>query len=153
MQRVNTSSLFWIMKRIINMRKRFKAFGRGDMKFVTVANPKVLAFTRTYQDETLLVIVNLSKHSQAAEVDLSGFSGSVPVEVFSKNRFPIIKEDTPYFFTLGSHAYEWFLLEKKKTIADENMELPMLQLDKWEDLLTGKSLQQLQGSVLVKADR
>ena len=32
MQRANTSSLFWFMKRMIKMRKKFKAFGRGDMK-------------------------------------------------------------------------------------------------------------------------
>jgi maltose alpha-D-glucosyltransferase/alpha-amylase len=34
MQRRNTSSLLWFMKRIINMRKNFKAFSRGDLKFI-----------------------------------------------------------------------------------------------------------------------
>jgi maltose alpha-D-glucosyltransferase/alpha-amylase len=96
MQRANTSSLFWFMKRMISMRKRCKAFGRGDMKFIHVDNPRVLAFTRTYEDETLLTIVNLSKHSLAAEVDLSAFKGFVPLEVFSRNEFPIIQEDRLY---------------------------------------------------------
>ncbi len=66
----NTSSLFWFMKRMINMRKKYKAFGRGDLKFLNVENPKVLAFTRTYEDETLLIVVNLSKYAQPAEIDL-----------------------------------------------------------------------------------
>ena len=45
-QRQNTSSLFWFMKHLISMRKKYKAFGRGDMNFMNVDNPKVLAFTR-----------------------------------------------------------------------------------------------------------
>jgi maltose alpha-D-glucosyltransferase/alpha-amylase len=60
-QKTNTSSLYWHMKRIISLRKRHKAFGRGDMRFLNVENPKVIAFTRNYQDETILIIANLSK--------------------------------------------------------------------------------------------
>ena len=97
LQKRNTSSLFWYMKRIINMRRKYKAFGRGKMKFIQVDNPKVLAFTRSYKDEHLLVIVNLSKYSQPSEIDLKEFSGRIPVEVFSKNHFPAVK-DQPYFF-------------------------------------------------------
>src|SRR6476660_7160210 len=111
LQRRNTSSLFWYMKRIITLRKNYKAFGRGDMKFLHVDNPKILAFTRTYQNETLLVVVNLSKYSQSSEIPLYHFSGYVPVEVFSKNRFPSIKEASPYFFTLGPHSFLWFELQ------------------------------------------
>ena len=84
-QRANTTSLFWFMKRIINMRKKFKAFSRGDMKFIQVDNPKVLAFTRHYDGETLLIVSNLSKYAQPAEIDLKEFRGYIPVEVFSKS--------------------------------------------------------------------
>jgi len=150
MQRANTSSLFWFMKRMINMRKRYKAFGRGDMKFIHVENPKVLAFTRTYEDETLLMIVNLSKNSLAAEIDLSSFAGSIPLEVFSKNEFPLIKEDTPYLFTLGSYAYEWFLLKNNKTEAEEPASLATLQINKWEELLSDNVINELQNNILGK---
>lgn len=148
MQRANTSSLFWFMKRMISMRKKFKAFGRGDLKFVHVPNPKVLAFTRTYQDETLFIIVNLSKHSQAAEVNLSAFKGYVPIEVFSKNKFPAVKEDTPYFFTLGSHAYEWFILHKTAIEAEDQRSLPSIQINTWDELTTGVVLDELQNHIL-----
>ena len=117
-QRSNTSSLFWYMKRIISLRKKYKAFSRGDMRFLQVDNPKVLAFTRTYNDETILVIVNLGKYAQPAEIDLSGFKGYLPIEVFSKNKFPQIKED-PYFFTLDAHSFQWFLLQKVNTETTE----------------------------------
>ena len=90
-QRANTSSLFWFMKRMINLRKKYKAFSRGDMKFLSVDNSKILAFTRTYEDESLLIVVNLSKHSQPAELNIKEFKGHIPKEAFSKNRFPVIK--------------------------------------------------------------
>jgi maltose alpha-D-glucosyltransferase/alpha-amylase len=147
MQRTNTSSLFWFMKRMINMRKHFKAFGRGDMKFLNVQNPKILAFTRNYEDETLLVIVNLSKYSQAAEVDLTAYSGYLPIEVFSKNKFPLIKEDSPYFFTLGSHAYEWFILQKTN-VEEHKRTLPNISINSWEELSGKKMLVKLQNDVL-----
>lgn len=147
MQRQNTSSLFWFMKRMINMRKKYKAFGRGDMQFIHVENPKILAFTRSYADETILVIVNLSKFSQAAEIDLSAYKGYVPVEVFSKNHFPVIKEETPYFFTLGSHAYEWFVLNKRSTEALKKADLPTLKLNTWEELCGASAMAELENNI------
>ncbi|MFZ0489125.1 MAG: maltose alpha-D-glucosyltransferase, partial [Salegentibacter sp.] len=39
-QLMNSSSLLWWMKRIIGMRKKFKAFGRGDINFLSPPNAK-----------------------------------------------------------------------------------------------------------------
>ncbi|HMG68934.1 MAG TPA: maltose alpha-D-glucosyltransferase, partial [Chitinophagaceae bacterium] len=134
-QKRNTSSLFWFMKHLISMRKKYQAFGRGDMKFINVDNPKVLAFTRHYEDETLLIVVNLSKFSQPAEVDLAEYNGCIPVEIFSKNSFPAIKSGTPYFFTLGAHSYQWFSLEKTWQEPVKKEELSEMSLDSWDELL------------------
>jgi maltose alpha-D-glucosyltransferase/alpha-amylase len=91
------------MKRIINARKKYKAFSRGDLKFINTENPKILAFTRTFEEETMLVVVNLSRYIQPVELDLHEYQGFQPVEVFSKNKFPSVKSDTPYFFSIGPH--------------------------------------------------
>jgi maltose alpha-D-glucosyltransferase/alpha-amylase len=147
MQRKNTSSLFWFMKRMISMRKSYKAFGRGDMKFLHVDNPKILAFTRTYEDETVLVICNLSKYAQPAEIDLRDFNGYVPVEIFSKNSFPLIKNE-PYFFTLSAHSFQWFALEKVHHKKDDPAALPALELQEWEDILKGETRDQLEKEIL-----
>ncbi|MEJ7912165.1 MAG: maltose alpha-D-glucosyltransferase, partial [Chitinophagaceae bacterium] len=133
LQRQNTSSLFWFMKRIINMRRNYPAFSRGSMQFIQVENPKVLAFTRSYKDEHLLVIVNLSKHAQPAEVDMKEFKGYVPVEAFSKNAFPIISSEQPYFFTLSAHSFQWFILQKISQ-SDLDPSLPFLEIDHWSSL-------------------
>ncbi|MGH7791399.1 MAG: alpha-glucosidase C-terminal domain-containing protein, partial [Thermodesulfobacteriota bacterium] len=116
-QQRNPTSLLWWMRRVIAMRKRFKAFGRGGIEFLNPANPKVLAFIRQYEDEIILVVVNLSRFSQVVELDLSKFAGYMPEEVFSGNRFPIIK-DSPYVLTLGFHDYFWFSLNKDQEVID-----------------------------------
>jgi maltose alpha-D-glucosyltransferase / alpha-amylase len=147
-QRANTTSLFWFMKRIINMRKKYKAFSRGDMKFIHVDNPKVLAFTRSYQDETLLIIANLSKYAQPAEINLKEHKGYIPVEAFSRNNFPAIQESEPYFFTLAPHSYQWFVLKKPRTEAKAEIKHPLLKLEQWESLFTGETLDVFQSLVL-----
>ncbi|HWI89845.1 MAG TPA: maltose alpha-D-glucosyltransferase [Flavisolibacter sp.] len=148
MQRKNTSSLFWFMKRMINMRKNYKAFGSGDMRFLHVDNPKILAFTRTYEDETLLIICNLSKYAQPAEVDLREFNGYIPVEIFSKNSFPLIKNE-PYFFTLSAHSFQWFALQKVHYKKDDVGALPVLELEEWEDVLKGETRELLENTIFL----
>ena len=75
--------------------KELQAFSRGSLEFLHPDNPKVLVFLRRFEDETILVVVNLSRFSQPVEIDLSRFAGCVPMEVFSRNYFPPIKK-APY---------------------------------------------------------
>jgi maltose alpha-D-glucosyltransferase/alpha-amylase len=63
-QQKNLSSLLWWMRRVIAMRKNYKAFSRGSLEFLFPENPKVLAFLRLTEDETILVVVNLSRFAQ-----------------------------------------------------------------------------------------
>ncbi|TAF37070.1 MAG: maltose alpha-D-glucosyltransferase [Oscillatoriales cyanobacterium] len=111
-QRANPSSLWWWMKRLIAVRQRFQAFGRGTCEFLYPENRKVLAFVRTYQDEHILVVANLSRFVQTAELDLSPFKNAVPVEIFGRAEFPAVGED-PYFLSLSPHTFYWFTLTAK----------------------------------------
>ncbi|HYG04020.1 MAG TPA: maltose alpha-D-glucosyltransferase [Chryseosolibacter sp.] len=149
MQNRNTSSLLWWMKRMIHMRKQYKSLSRGDMKFVQSENPKILSFTRTYEDETMLVIVNLSRYTQPVELSLNDFKGYVPVEVFSKNRFPSVKGESPYFFTMGPHDCQWFLLENVMKDALPSGELPSIEVDAWEETVSKGFIQTLEKRVLL----
>src|SRR5690606_24754658 len=134
-QMKNLSSLLWWMKRVIGMRKQYKAFGRGSIKFLSPTNAKVLAFLRIYKDESILVIANLSRFSQAVELDLKEYKDYTPIEIFSHNRFPNIKEE-PYLFTLGAHGYYWFLLQKPASPQPEPKEkmISAVTVSQWEDL-------------------
>lgn len=133
MQSHNTSSLLWWMKRIINKRKQYKALSHGDLKFIACDNSKILAFTRSFEDEVILVIVNLSRYTQPVELDLDAFKGYMPVEVFSKNKFPSVK-DQLYFFTLGGYDCEWFVMEKVHPSVDQKKPLYHIEIPKWNTL-------------------
>jgi maltose alpha-D-glucosyltransferase/alpha-amylase len=133
----NTSSLLWWMKHLIDIRKKYKAFGRGALKFIKQKNNKVLAYIRKYEDEIILIVVNMSKWSQAVTLNLSDYIGTDPVDLFSYTKFPSIKEDS-YTLTLGPHGY--FLLkleepENKKDHLESNINIPSINAQgKWIDL-------------------
>jgi maltose alpha-D-glucosyltransferase/alpha-amylase len=109
-QQKNLSSLLWWMRRVIAMRKNFKAFSRGSLEFLDSDNAKVLAFLRRHENETIVVVVNLSRFAQSVELDLSRFSGCIPIEMFSRNPFPSIKKSL-YILSLGPHSHYWFVLQ------------------------------------------
>jgi maltose alpha-D-glucosyltransferase/alpha-amylase len=136
-QQNNPYSLLWWMKRLIDLRKRTKAFGRGSIEFLHPDNRKVLAFVRRYESDTILVVANLSRFVQATEIDLASFRGMVPVEMFGRTAFPEIGEQ-PYFLTLSQHSFYWFSLEKRGVAAvevDGGPQIPVLQGATWEDLV------------------
>jgi maltose alpha-D-glucosyltransferase/alpha-amylase len=109
-QRVPTSLLNW-MKRLIAIRKRYPAMGRGTIQWLHPANTRVLAYIREHQGQKLLIVNNLSRFAQAVELDLRHLAGTVPVEVFGLNPFPAIGE-LPYLLTLGPHGFLWFVLDE-----------------------------------------
>jgi len=108
-QEQNVSSLLWWMKRMIALRKQHRAFGRGSLRMLAPENRKVLAFLRESAEETLLVVVNLSRYPQWVELNLGDFLGKVPVELLGNGRFPPI-EAAPYRLTLGGHDGLWLSL-------------------------------------------
>ncbi len=123
-QQANPNSLFWWMKRALTLRKRYKAFGRGTLKFLHPANRKILAFVRQCENETILVVANLSRFPQPAQLDLAEFKNTVPVELFGRANFPVISEQ-PYFLTLSPHAAFWFSLEP--VAPSESMAAPSVR--------------------------
>jgi maltose alpha-D-glucosyltransferase/alpha-amylase len=140
-QQNNPHSLLWFMKRIIALRKRYRAFGRGSLEFLYPENRKVLAFIRRHGDERILVVANLSRMAQYVELDLSEYRGMVPVELFGQTEFPSVGE-LPYLLTLGPYAFYWFSLETQRVapIPVEEMEvrLPVIEVDgRWERVFTG----------------
>ena len=146
-QEKNQASLLWWMRRVIATRKRFKAFGRGTIEFLLPDNPKVLAFTRRYKEEIVLVVINLSRFSQAVELDLSKFSGYLPVEIFSGNKFPLIKE-VPYLLTLGHYDYFWFALKKEEAARFRKIRTIPEISGIWKTIFTGKTKEIFEREIL-----
>lgn len=146
-QQANPNSLLWWMKRVIAMRKKYQAFGRGGIDFLHPHNRKVLAFIRCFENENILVVANLSQYAQVADLNLSQFRGSVPVEMFGRTEFPPIT-DQPYFITLGPHSFYWFSIEPQKVdqvptaAGGDSYEFPVVQVvESWTEALDPRSTQ------------
>ena len=102
------SLLHW-MRRMLAIRRRHAAFGRGTLRFLYPKNRKVLAFLREYDDEIILCVANVSRAPEAVELDLSELAGRVPVELNGGSLFPPIGQLT-YLLTLAPYGFYWFVL-------------------------------------------
>jgi hypothetical protein len=83
------------MKRLIAKRKEHRLFGRGSIEFLSGDNPRVLAFARENEGETVLVVANLSRYVQCARINLERFKNTVPTELFGRMRFPEVTDAPP----------------------------------------------------------
>jgi maltose alpha-D-glucosyltransferase / alpha-amylase len=122
------SSLLNWTKRMLVVRRQHQSFGRGALEFVRPQNRKVLAYVRTWGDELVLCVANLSQTAQAVELDLAKYKGRVPLEMLGNNAFPPIG-DLPYFLTLQAHGFFWLLLSTTATPPAWHIErLPATEL-------------------------
>src|SRR5207302_681656 len=150
----NPHSLLSWMKRVIALRKRHRAFGRGTLELLRPENRKVLAFVRRYESEQILCVANLSRFLQVVELDLSHWKGLVPIELFGSTELPPIG-DTPYYLTLGPHSFYWFSLEPKPSqqlLSDGSITattLPEIKLaNGWDSILTDAGRERLEAVLL-----
>lgn len=118
------SFLNW-MHLMLEIRKQYRAFGRGTFKMLNPSNRKVLAYLREYQppegthgkSETILCLANLSHSAQAVELDISQYDGRVPMEMMGSSLFPPIGE-LPYLLTLPPYGFFWFLLTEESDVPE-----------------------------------
>jgi maltose alpha-D-glucosyltransferase/alpha-amylase len=115
------SLLHW-MRRMLAVRCRAKAFGRGTLKFLKPGNRKVLAYLREYGDEVILCVANLSRTAQPVELNLAAYKGRVPVEMLGRTTFPPIG-DLPYLLTLSAHGFYWFRLAADAPVPSWHAEM------------------------------
>jgi maltose alpha-D-glucosyltransferase / alpha-amylase len=166
-QQLDPSSLLNWMKTIIKLRKRYKVFGRGSIELIAPSNRKVLAFVRKYEDETVLVVANLSRHPQSCEIDLKEYAGISPVEMFGLTNFHPISQ-APYVVTLGPYQFYWLLLSYKpeslpvslppseqpaavETAVNARSAIRIVDAkadNVWQDMLSGGLRKRIEGDVL-----
>jgi maltose alpha-D-glucosyltransferase / alpha-amylase len=151
-QQSNPHSLLSWMKRLISLRRRHPAFGRGSIHFLSPQNRKVLAFLREFGDERILVVANLSRFVEYVELDLSAYRGAVPVELFGGHPFPPVG-DLPYLLTLGPHSFYWFTLRSPEDAAQarerlaEMREAAVTVEGAWEDVFEGRNREALEAAL------
>jgi maltose alpha-D-glucosyltransferase/alpha-amylase len=106
-QQADPKSLYHAIRRMIEIRKQYMAFGWGRFSWAQQDNPAVAAYWRRYQDENLLILNNLSDRIQYVTISMP--YGSLPVDILSDRILRII--DNHFFsITLAPYRYLWLKL-------------------------------------------
>jgi len=151
----SAASLLNWMRRLITVRRQHKAFSRGTLDFIYPGNRKILAYTRSFEGETILCVVNLSRNAQPVELQLQAHRGQTPIELIGRTTFPPIG-DLPYMLTLPGFGFYWFILADEATLPEWHVDLPeplpefvTLVLGRgWASLLDAKNRKELEDGVL-----
>lgn len=98
------NSLFYTIQKMIALRKEHVAFGSSRMEWLNAGNSAVATYTRTYQNETLLIINNLSDSPQT--ITLPAEHQTDFIELLSNAERSLTSS-----FTLPAYNYLW--LKKK----------------------------------------
>jgi len=149
-QQGDSSSLLNWMRNLIALRKLFRVFGRGALKFLNVSNRKVLAYVREDEDETVLCVANLSRFAQPAQLDLVDYDGMVPVEMLGYVEFPAIGKQ-PYAVTLGPYGFLWLELHPapdEAAVQAEDAALWVADASDWRSLFADGNLRKLEDVIL-----
>ncbi|HEX4274984.1 MAG TPA: maltose alpha-D-glucosyltransferase [Bryobacteraceae bacterium] len=121
-QQSDPSSLLNWMRNMIALRKLFSVFGRGTLEFLAPPNRKILAYVRSWDEERILCVTNLSRYAQPVDLDLAEFAGRTPVEMLGYVEFPRITTE-PYRLTLGPYGFFWLELHDTPESAKPTTEV------------------------------
>ncbi len=148
-QEERKSSLLWWMRRLIELRKNHRCFGRGSIRFLKPNNTKVLSYIRSDSVEDVCVVVNLSHHAQMVQLDLADYAGRIPEDLFSSNQFLPVGEE-PYSLGLNPHGYYVLkLTEVAVETGQSQAGLPRLRGKEWPAVLNDKKVRAvLEGRIL-----
>ena len=154
-QEHNPNSRLWWMRRLLALRRRSKAFGQGTTEFLRPDNRKILAFIRRHEQESVLVVCNLSRFVQPVLLDLAACQQMTPVEMQGHTAFPPITNQ-PYFLTLGPHGFYWFnlmppLQETSVSLAAKGAAEPpaLWATRRWESLFEESARGQVEQALLL----
>jgi maltose alpha-D-glucosyltransferase/alpha-amylase len=90
-QRNDPQSLYNQIRHMIAVRKEHRVFGLGDFQWVKSASAQdqkaILVYLRTYEEESVLVVQNLSGSKRAVILELSGMLSAEPHELLTGMAF------------------------------------------------------------------
>ena len=158
-ERDGHSLLNWT-KRMLAVRQRYQAFGRGTQRFLKPRNRKVLAYLREHASPEgdgaiILCVANLASSAQAVELEMGDLAGRVPVELSGETPFPAIGQ-LPYLLTLPPYTFYWFRLDPEAAAPDWASSAPSIQVEhhtfvlrpELADVLDGDSRRVLEQEIL-----
>ncbi len=108
--RSDPGSLFNVIKRMIQVRKAHLAFGLGGFRWVDPGTSAVAGYLRTYGEETLLCLNNVSDLPQPVRVNLEGLRSASPItDILAGTELPELEGDQ-LSLALQPFQYRWLKL-------------------------------------------
>jgi maltose alpha-D-glucosyltransferase/alpha-amylase len=116
-QQNDPTSLWHTMRHMLGVRKRYRAFGRGQFEFELPDNEAVLGYWRVFfsepdeegrrtELERFLVLVNLTDAPQRFTLDLAAHAGTKPLDVLADDLWLEIEHES-YAIELEPYASHW----------------------------------------------
>lgn len=81
-QQADPKSIWNLYRSLIALRKKYHAFKYGDYQALILDSPKIMAFTRTWEEEKILVLLNLSE--EKIEYELSAIYPNIKEQLFGQ---------------------------------------------------------------------
>jgi maltose alpha-D-glucosyltransferase/alpha-amylase len=106
-QRHDSTSLQAAVAHLVSVRRQHRAFGRGSIEFLDTGNRCVLAFTRRFEDDAILVVANLAGTTQPACIEVAAMASVIDLVHGVERPLGALE---PNVFTLPPHAWRWFEL-------------------------------------------
>lgn len=91
------AKIFKRLKNLINTRKQYKAFGRGNIEWLQTENEALLAFKRSYQSKELLILHNLGKKDLEFVFNSSATQDLLGQEIQKKNNNILVPAGSFYW--------------------------------------------------------
>ncbi len=103
-QRADPKSLLNAIRHMVATRKEYRAFGWGEFQWIDFRNDAVAAFQRTYHNETILAIHNLSAEVQKVSCQIKKPVNSM-TDLLTQKEFIPLKENLE--LELMPYQYLW----------------------------------------------
>ena len=108
-QMADAGSLFNLLRRMISVRKMYTAFGWGNLTWADTGSNAVAAYWRTFADQTLLFLNNLSGSARLVVLNMpNGYKGT-PLDLLTGS-YPVVVENGKLHLTLAPYQFIWFKL-------------------------------------------
>ncbi|MEA3441052.1 MAG: maltose alpha-D-glucosyltransferase [Chloroflexota bacterium] len=105
-QKSAKDSLWSTIRKMISIRKEHLAFGWGNLAWADTGTNAVPGYWRTYKDEKILVLNNLTSKSQQIEISLAPGGQSVPIELLTHTLPAQVNADKLYM-QMNPYHYMW----------------------------------------------
>jgi maltose alpha-D-glucosyltransferase/alpha-amylase len=103
------SLLNWIRKHL-QIRKKYPVLGRGKLQILPSTDKSILLFLRQSEDQSLLIVNNLSTETRKIYIDLNQFKPNKCLDLINDEPLPI-SADKEIHLELPEYGYRWIKLE------------------------------------------